>query len=126
LGKSHYALGQYRMALAALGNLSRNSSPQLYVEAEYTAALANYQRKEFGQALSKLYDVSQSDVQGRLVSNAKELYQQMLDYLTAGQREKIIKGGFRDTIKYDLLKSSLGKVPYQKATGLYQVFTKNT
>jgi ABC-type branched-subunit amino acid transport system substrate-binding protein len=127
LGKSYYALGKYQKALENLSHIPPDTLSQIYQEAKYTAALANYQKKEFGKALNKLHEVSQisGGMTGNLSSRAKKLYQQILNYLTANQRQKIITGNYNNGIKFDLLKTALGKIPFKKAADLYQTFTRN-
>jgi ABC-type branched-subunit amino acid transport system substrate-binding protein len=126
LGKSRYALGQYRKALQALNRIPRDTLSQIYLEAKYTSALANYQQKKFGPALNKLFELSESSgMAGDLSSSAKKLYNQILHYLTVRQREKIMNGSYRDSVKFDLLKSALGAFSYKKADDLYHTFTQN-
>jgi ABC-type branched-subunit amino acid transport system substrate-binding protein len=127
LGKSHYALGQYQKALKDLSRIPRDTLSQIYLEAKYTTALANYQQKKFGTALNKLFELSESSsgMTGNLSSNAKRLYGQILHYLTARQREEIMVGRYDNEVKFDLLKSALGTVSFTKAGDLYHTFTQN-
>jgi tetratricopeptide (TPR) repeat protein len=125
LGKSHYALGKYQKVLADLNKINSNDHPQFYNEAVYTAALANFQQKKFGQSLNKLYKVSQDSSGDKLASMSQKLYRQILHYLSARQRNGVIAGNFKNPIKYDVLKSAMGKMSYHNADSLYHTFYQN-
>lgn len=124
--KSLYALRQYREAQANLNNIPEDAPPALYYEAQYTSALVNFQQKKFSEALSKLYNVYNAGLSGDLNFNANQLYGQILNYLTGPQRLAAMRNITAPEVKFDLLESGLGKIPYSEARQLYEVFVEST
>src|SRR5699024_7023675 len=88
----------------------------------YTAALVHYQQKQFGQSLSKLYSIFENHQDFYIAKNAKNLYKQLLEYLTATQRLKVMEMSLADEIKFQLLKTAIGKVPYKSLQQLFEAF----
>ena len=124
-GKSYYALGQYNQADSSLQHVTSDAASQVYNEALYTSALVDFQQKKFGHSLNTLLEVSNASSRNNLTSGAKNLYTQILNYLTADQREKIFSENVADQVKFELLKTGLGKVSYSDAQNLYNSFTRN-
>lgn len=125
-GKSYYAMGRYQQAQANLNNVAPDAPPAIYQEAIYTSALIDFQLKQFGDALSKLHQMMSNDVHVSLRLDAKQLYRQIQNYLTAGQRITILPELSAGQIKFDLLKFAMGKASYSQAVELYNVFEANT
>ncbi len=121
-GKSFYALGRYEDAQSNLNNISEDAPPQIYLESNYTSALIDFQQKRFAEALGNLYEVSRTATDSDLAFKAKDLYGQILNYLTGGQRLQAMESLSSDSVHYDLLESALGKVPFGEADELYNVF----
>lgn len=124
-GKSYFSLGQYLKAKAVLDLAQRNSVTEIYREALYTSALADFQLRQFGSALSKLEKVSNASIQTPLITEAINLYDDILNYLTLEQRRQAYQEVSSSKIKYDLIRSAMGKVTYPTAKLLIREF-RNT
>lgn len=114
-GKSLYAMGRYRQAQSNLNNIPDDAPKSIYFENIYTSALIDFQIKEFGNALNKLYRVINSDTEASLRLDAKQIYRQLLNYLTAEQRLSALSIAESDELKFDLMETALGKVTYEEA-----------
>ncbi len=55
-GKSYYSLGQYLTAKTYLNQIDQEAEKEIYLEAEYTTALVDFQLGLYGDALNRLYD----------------------------------------------------------------------
>lgn len=122
-GKSYFALGKYTTAKAYLGQLVKNdeNSDNLFLEAQYTLALTDFQLEQFGDALNRLYRLlSQPQAETQVMLNAEQLYSGILDYLTLNQRRKAFHQAIYPKVKYDLVASAFGRVDYAVAKTLYQ------
>ena len=113
--KSFYAMGNYRQAQSNLNNITSDAVPAIYNETIYTSALIDFQLKQFGDSLDKLYRVFNGEESSRLARDAEILYRQIVNYLTAKQRLEAISQVSSGKIKYDLIESALGKVSYPEA-----------
>lgn len=119
-GKTYFAMGKYLTAKAYLGDISQQESKDLYNEAQYTLGLADFQLGQFGDALNRLYQLRQQKVRTQVVSNGVQLYRDILNYLTLNQRRRAFQTAAYPEIKYDLVKSAMGRVAYPVAKTLYQ------
>lgn len=122
-GKSYYAMQRYQQAQSNLNNISPESPPAIYYESVYTSALIDFQLKQFGDALSKLHQVlMKEDLDNSLTLDANQLYGQILGYLTAGQRRDAMSAVSASQLKFDLLQSAMGKVGYDEARELLELY----
>lgn len=119
--KSYYALQQFDKAEDILNGLLKNAAPRIFYEAAYTSALVDFHQEQYGYMLTKLYRIFKNSTDLTLAEDAQELYQQIINYLTAKQRLTVINGVKKNEIKYDLVKSALGKLDY---TSLKKVINK--
>lgn len=114
-GKSYFGMGQYVKAKTYLSRVSQTAPKEIYLEAVYTSALSNFQLKQFANALNQLYSFKNEKVKTQLVTDGLRLYEDILDYLTLNQRKNVYQSVTSRQIKFDLIKSSLGKVSYSTA-----------
>lgn len=115
IGKSHFSLGNF---LVAKNNLSRvdSSYMEVFTEAQYTSALADFQLKNFTPALEKLHYIKESRGTSSVRREAVTFYFQILNYLSIDQRFKVFNATKYDQIRLDLVKSAIGKVHYNTAS----------
>jgi len=123
--KSYYALGRFKEAANILNELLPKAVPDIYYEAAYTSALIDFQQKKYADALTKLYIVNHETELNSLADDAKVFYRQLLEYLTAKQRVKALQNVGVDQIKYDLLKTALGKVSFSALKEIIEQFNKS-
>ncbi len=121
-GKSYYALRRFNEAEYILNDLLEEAPPRIYYEAAYTSALVDFQQKQYGLALNKLYRVFKSSNAESLAEDAKLLYRQILNYLTAEQRLRAIQTVQSNQIKFQLVATALGKVNYSSVQKLIDRF----
>ncbi|HKK46881.1 MAG TPA: ABC transporter substrate-binding protein [Balneolaceae bacterium] len=119
-GKSYFALGKYLTADAYLNNVSKNSSQDIYLEAQYTLALSDFQLGQYGDALNRLYPLQRQEVRTQVITNGIQLYRDILNYLTLNQRRSAFQQAKYPEIKYDLVSSAMGRVAYPVAKTLYK------
>lgn len=118
-GKSYFAMGKYLTAKSYLGAVTESNSEDLYLEAQYTLSLADFQLGMFGDALNRLYHMQQRKVKTQVVTEATQLYKDILGYLTLNQRKQAYQEAEYPQVKYDLVSAAFGNVPYPVAKTLY-------
>jgi ABC-type branched-subunit amino acid transport system substrate-binding protein len=119
-GKTYFALGKYLTAEAYLGEVSEQHSEDLYLEAQYTKALTDFQLRKYGKALNLLYELKQRNVRTLRITKGIQLYRDILDFLTMNQRKNAFQVVAYPEIKYDLVASAMGRVAYPVAKTLYK------
>lgn len=119
-GKSYLGMGQYLTAKAYLSQITEESSRDLFLEAEYTLALTDFQLGLFGKTLNRLYPMKQQSVKTQVVTDGIQLYEDILNYLTINQRKKAFQEAKYPEIKYDLVEAAFGSINYGDAKTLYQ------
>lgn len=124
-GKSHFALGEYLTAKPYLESFSDEDDRDLYQEAQYTLALADFQLGQYGDALNRLYRMKQQQRKTQVVTDAIRLYDDILDYITINQRKSAFQQADFPEIKYDLVNSAFGSVSYPVAKTLYSQLVKS-
>lgn len=124
-GKSYFSLGQYVKAKTYLKNVTASATKEVYLEARYTAALADFQLKQFGQALSRLESFHEESVKTQLVTDGIRLYRDILNYLTLNQRKEVYQSSDSSKIRYDIIRSAIGKVDYTTARLLIQEYKRS-
>ena len=124
-GKAYFGLGQYLTAKSYLSQVSQNSADDLYLEAQYTLALTDFQLGNFGDALNRLYPMKQQKVKTKVVTDGIQLYEDIMGYLTLNQRKKAFQQANSAQIKYDLVASTFGNVSYPVAKTLYAQLVKS-
>ncbi|SMO34661.1 ABC transporter substrate-binding protein [Gracilimonas mengyeensis] len=118
-GKSHFALAQYFQAKNQLLQVESNDE-NLRMEAAYTSALADFQLKNFSQALDALYEIRQSSLRTSVYMDANQLYQDLLNYLSLEQRHNAFKATSFDQVRVDLMESAIGNVDIESARALFK------
>jgi ABC-type branched-subunit amino acid transport system substrate-binding protein len=118
-GKSYFGMGKYLAAKSYLSQLNEQDTQELYLDAQYTLALADFQLGLYGNALNRLYKMKQRKSQTQIVMDGTQLYNDILDYLTLNQRKNAFQQANNPEIKYDLVSAAFGEVPYPIAQTLY-------
>lgn len=114
-GKSYFSMGQYLKAKEYTDRIDNTAPKDIYHEALYTSALSNFQLGQFDKALSKLLVFEGERVRTQLVSDALQFYDDILNYLTLNQRKEAYQSVTSSKIKFDLIKTALGKANYSTA-----------
>lgn len=124
-GKAYFGMGEYLTAKVYLDQVSEEDSRDLYLEAQYTLALSDFQLGLFGDALNRLYRMKQRDVKTQIVMDAEALYKDILGYLTLNQRKDAFQKAEYPEVKYDLVEAVFGNVPLPVAKTLYSQLVKS-
>src|SRR5690554_3080364 len=95
IGKSHFSLGNFLVAKNHLARVD-SSYMEVFTEAQYTSALADFQLKNFTPALEKLHYIKESRGSSSVRRDAITFYFQILNYLSIDQRFKVF-----NATKYD-------------------------
>lgn len=123
-GKAYFGLGQYLTSKTYLEQVGRDANQDIYLEAQYNLALADFQLGQFGKALNRLYPFKNKQPQTQLVTNGIQFYNDILDYLTINQRKNAFQQADVPQIKYDLVEAAFGEVDYPVAQTLYRQLKK--
>jgi len=123
-GKSYFALGRYVKAKTFLNRVSSSAPREVYLEAQYTSALSNFQLKQFSLALEQLEKFHNQSVKTQLVTDGIQLYQNILDFLTLEQRRQVYLSTNSQKVKYDIIRSAMGKVDFSTAKLLINQYKK--
>lgn len=121
-GKSYFSLGQYVKAKKILNQLSSSAPKDIYLEAQYTAALSNFQLKQFARSLEQLETFFSESVRTQLVTDGIQLYRNILNYLSLDQRREVYHATDSPKIKFDAIRTAMGKVDYPTAKLLINQF----
>ncbi|NGP76455.1 ABC transporter substrate-binding protein [Balneolaceae bacterium YR4-1] len=114
-GKSYFSMGKYVRAKDYLNSVPQNAPKDIYLEALYTSSLSDFQLGHFDQALTKLLQFENEQVKTQLVTDALQLYDEILNFLTLNQRKDVYQSVTSKRLKFDLVKTALGKVNYSTA-----------
>ncbi|MDZ7773992.1 MAG: ABC transporter substrate-binding protein [Balneolaceae bacterium] len=121
-GKSWFALGRYLRAKAVLEAVdSAEADPDVYREARYTAGLAYLQLEDFAGALETWQTLAQAS-NAELASDAEQRYSELLGYLTVNQRREAFRRTTSPQVRFDLVRTALGRVPWSTARVLAQTY----
>lgn len=124
-GKAYFGLGQYLTAKSYLRQITEKNAEDLFLEAQYTLALADFQLGLFGDALNRLHRMKERKVKTQVVTNGIQLYNDITNYLTLNQRKSAFQEAEDPEIKIDLVSATFGDVPYTKAKTLYSQLVKS-
>lgn len=123
-GKSYFALNNYLKAKKVLDKVdSTNTSSEIFYEAKYTKALADFELQNFSASLDALYEINEFSTQGSVKRDAFNFYRDLLNYLTLEQRFETFKEVSYDEIRFDLVDAAIGKVDYPSAKSLFTAYT---
>ncbi|WP_138429689.1 ABC transporter substrate-binding protein [Fodinibius saliphilus] len=118
-GKAYFGLGKYLTAKSYLEQLDSDDTAELYLEAQYNLALADFQLGQYGKALNRLYLLKDQERKTQLVTDAINFYDDILHFLTMNQRKNAFQQADAPQIKYDLVNAAFGDVDYSIAKMLY-------
>lgn len=118
-GKSHFSMGNYLTAKAFLEQLPEDENSRLYLDAQYTLALTDFQLKQYGNTLTRLHRLQNLQVKTQLVVDAGQLYDQLLDFLTLNQRKEALMQATIPEVKFDIVAAAVGRVDLPVAKMLY-------
>lgn len=125
-GKTYFALGNYLASKGYLRKIDENAERDIYQEAQYNLALADFQLANYGSALNRLYPFYNLESETQLVMNARKLYKDILPFLTLNQRKNAFQEADFPQIQYDLVSSAFGRVEYPVAKMLLDQLKKST
>jgi len=121
LGKSHFAERNYLKSAGILSGIDV-SSLEMYQDARYTLALAHFQLKNYAESIEVLNDLILNSSTSPITRSADRLYDEILGFLTPKQRFDTFKSVSDDEIRLDILEFSLGKVDFQTAQSLLDLY----
>lgn len=124
-GKSYFALNNYIKALGFLNKVKPSTTPEIYHEAKYTAALSYFQMDDFSRSLDILKSLSEERPSTNTSRSALQLYDQILGYLTLKQRREVFMETTSDEIRLDLLESTIGIVKYRSAIAFLELYKRS-
>lgn len=106
-GKSFLALTDYSAAIRYLRSAAESERQNISQEALYTLAMANFGLKNYDVSLQLLYDLAgNDDNRTGLQSDARRYYNQILNYLSVGERYETLYRLSSPAIQFDLVSSS--------------------
>ncbi|MCW9706355.1 ABC transporter substrate-binding protein [Fodinibius salsisoli] len=114
-GKAYWNSQDFNTARSRLLKVADVTPPQLAYEATYTLSLIDIRQKKYGDALPKLFRLTQQQDMPQIATQSQELYEGLLLYLTYNQRLEIMQTSVPDTILFDLTANAMGRVDYNSA-----------
>jgi ABC-type branched-subunit amino acid transport system substrate-binding protein len=123
-GKSHYALTNYLKAKYYLNSVDE-ADKVFHDEALYTLALVEFQLKNFAASLDALHKLNKSSPSPSVSRDAYDFYNELLDYLSPGQRQKAFISTSYDEVRFDLVEAVMGKVDLGSARSLINKYANN-
>ncbi|MFD2532291.1 ABC transporter substrate-binding protein [Gracilimonas halophila] len=120
-GKSYFALNNFLKAKYYLNKVD-STSDDIFWEARYTNALADFQLKNFGASLNALYDIKEYSRQLSVRRDAYNFYRDLLSYLSLDQRFEAFRASNNDSVRLDLVESAIGSVDLASARSLFSAY----
>lgn len=125
-GKSYFGLGEYIKAQRYLIEAGDSNDPDIQSEAIYTLALTDFQLKQFDEALDKLYQLKENGNNRELRTDARNFYNDILDFLTVEQRKQVFQSTTNSDLRFDLIDSILGKIDFPTAKLLIEQYRNSS
>lgn len=125
LGKSHFAQRNYLKALSLLHQFDVNSDAEYYQDALFTSALAHFQLNNFSESLETLNALIHNTSTSPITRAADKMYDDIIGFLTPKQRFDTFKSVSEDEIRLDILEFSMGKVDFNTATVLLNLYERS-
>ncbi|RNC85442.1 MAG: hypothetical protein ED557_01310 [Balneola sp.] len=124
IGKSYFALNNYIKAIQNLNQVPPGNI-DVFLEANYTKALAHFKLDDFANALDLLKFLSDNRPSTSTTRASLVLYDQILGYLTVKQRREVFTRSTDDRVRMDVLESMINKVPYNSAVAFLRLFERS-
>jgi ABC-type branched-subunit amino acid transport system substrate-binding protein len=121
-GKTYFALNKYLKAKKSLNKIDSTYS-DLYSEAKYTKALADFELENFAASLDALFEINEFSMQGSIKRDAFNFYRDLLNFLTLEQRYQAFRAVSYDQIRLDLVEAVIGVLDYPSAKSLFEAYT---
>lgn len=104
-GKSYFAAGHYLMARNFLQRVPASAPAPIIEDALFTLALCDFQARNYGSSLDYLHRLTRNATQSDLRDDSRELYEQILNFLTKEQRKSAFYQSRYDQVRYDIITS---------------------
>ena len=124
-GKSYFALNNFIKAKHYL-NLVDSTSGDVFAEAKYTKALAEFQLKNFAASLDLLHELKQDSKSPSVSRAAFSFYRDVVNYLTLDQRFTAFRSSNYDEVRLDLVEAGVGVLELESAKALFNAYKKST
>lgn len=122
-GKSYFGLNNFLKAKYYLNRVNESESDSdIYYEAKYTKALADFQLKNFPASLDAAYELNEATLSSSLSGDVYNFYNQLIEYLSLEQRIESFKETKYDDVRFDLMEYTMGKVDYSSARAIFQAY----
>ena len=125
-GKSLLAQGEYIQAGYFLDQAATSNRVEISREALYTRGLLAFRLKNFASSLETLHPLAQIRDRTGIQRQASRLYGEILEYLTASQRYAAFWQTDSSDIRYDLIRSAIGRADYDLVHAMILEFEKLT
>lgn len=125
-GKSYFGLGEYIKSQRYLTRAEDADDEEIVADAAYTLALTDFQLKQYDEALKKLYELQETQRNSEVGRDARNFYNDILEYLTVEQRKQAFQSITNTEIRFDLVESILGKVDYSTAKLMVRQFENSS
>lgn len=123
-GKSWFAMGSYVKAREMLSRVD-TADGDIRREARYTAGLAELQMGDYAGALEKFRSLREEGRATGLSSVAAQSYEELLGYLTEEQRLRAFLNTDYEDVRYDLVRSAMGRISYPAALRLVESYRRS-
>jgi ABC-type branched-subunit amino acid transport system substrate-binding protein len=124
-GKTYFALNNFIKAKHYLNKVD-STTVEIYTEAQYTKALAEFQLKNFAASLDLLHELK-SDSKNPSISRASfNFYRDLINYLTLNQRFKAFRSTNYDAVRLDLVEAGIGTLELGSARALFNTYKRST
>ena len=125
-GKSYFALNNFIKSKEYLKRVDSTATQEIYNEALYTFALADFQLKNFGSALEILYKLKEQSRTPSVSRDSFSFYRDLINYLTLKQRYTAFRAVQNDDIRFDLMEAGIGTLELESARALFKAYKTST
>jgi len=125
-GKSHFNLGNSLRAIHYFNKIESSVDFNIYQDALYSKALAHFDLKNYTSALESLFTLSKVVPRSPLVIEGRELYSDLLEFMTLNEKQRVFYEIHEQQIRFDLLKATVGKVDYGTARTFLDLFKQTS
>ncbi len=125
--KSYYNLSKVHKALGYLKELeiTDNFESEVSQDIQLTLALCHFELNNFARSLDLLYELKSSRRQSAIYFSGVRLYDQILDFLSEKQRLETYQMAEYAQVRFDVIRSAVGKYNVGKVQQLLDYFTEN-
>ena len=124
IGKNHTALGEFLKAGYYFDTVTDSEDTRIAGEARFSMAVNEFRLKNLSSSLQILYDLKNQRDRTGIYSQANRFYNDIMRYITESQRNQLFWEIRTPGIRYDLVRSAVGRSEYAQVRAMFKELQK--